>query len=653
MNIRCRAETSAISQTPRCKPAATLLLATLALSFTVGCGASQARKRLPPGQAWDLLPEIPMRGRVDAPVTIIAFKDFQCVFCFKTLPTLQKLMQDYPGQIRVAYVHHPLPFHTMARPAALAAVAAQRQGLFWPMHDALFSRYNKLSAEVIDAAAREVGVDMERFARDVADPAVAAQVDRQSTVADAMLVRGTPTFFINGRRLGGAQPYPVFKKVVDKALAEAKPLQSQGLGKRELVVQSWRKGNNWLGRLLVKYLVDGQEVPMAELVARTTARARKPVWLANQRWNIPVDDAQDAIRGDSSKAQVTIVEFTDLQCPFCVKLNQTLQAVRDKYGDKVRIVFKHLPLNFHKQAWGAHRAAVAAGQQGKFWQMHDACFKAGPAALKLDQLATYAASIGLDKARYDAAMKSTDIDAALRRDMKLAESLGVQGTPTMFINGLRLGGAHPLVNMQRVIEAELKRVGDKVGPAVYSESIKGGRDGAVLGADVTELAGQGVLVLDKGASAVVLTVAADLGDRDGRATLHNAFHAAVAAQTSLRVIPIIGKDPPSTDIGRLLLQASDQGPKAATTFVAHLLRARGISTRPQLAAIAHKSGLSLQGAGAAADKLDPRLRAMAQMVSASTLPGIPAVLHGGRLLQPPRGYEAIPLTRLARQKAPK
>ena len=158
----------------------------------------------------------------------------------------------------------------------------------------------------------------------------------------------------------------------------------------------------------------------------------------------------------SNKAQVTIVAFSDFQCPYCSRVLATLDKLVKDYPDKLRIFFKHNPLPFHSDAPLAAQAAVAADMQGKFWQMHDILFK-NQSALKRENLEKYAAEIGLDVAKFKADIDAPATKKQVDDDLKLAKDLGVQGTPNFFINGRPLRGAVPYEQFKTVVDDELGR----------------------------------------------------------------------------------------------------------------------------------------------------------------------------------------------------
>ncbi|HEX9942387.1 MAG TPA: thioredoxin domain-containing protein [Thermoanaerobaculia bacterium] len=173
---------------------------------------------------------------------------------------------------------------------------------------------------------------------------------------------------------------------------------------------------------------------------------------------IRVDVAANGPSRGPANAPVTIVEFSDFQCPFCSRLTPTLKQVEEKYGNKVRIVFRQYPLPFHQNAQKAAEASLCAADQGKFWEMHDAMF-ANQQALGVDQLKAKAAELGLKADQFNQCLDSGKHAATIQADMKEGSAAGVSGTPAMFINGRFISGAVPLEQVTMVIDDELRRKG--------------------------------------------------------------------------------------------------------------------------------------------------------------------------------------------------
>lgn len=162
----------------------------------------------------------PVRGPAGAPVTIVVFSDMECPFCTKLWAGLREIEEEYAGKLRIAVRHRPLPFHANARDAARATLAAAAQGRFWEYHDALMEGGRKVDAAALDRRAAEVGLDPARLRRDMQSAEVEAAVAADEAAAVRLGVAGTPTLFVNGRRIVGAQPKEVIREAIDQALAQ-------------------------------------------------------------------------------------------------------------------------------------------------------------------------------------------------------------------------------------------------------------------------------------------------------------------------------------------------------------------------------------------------------------------------------------------------
>jgi protein-disulfide isomerase len=176
--------------------------------------ADDVRQRVDVGDA-------PVRGPADASVTIVVFSDFQCPYCSRAEGTLTELQRLYPGRLRIVFKEHPLPMHDKARLAAKAALAAGDQGRFWEMHDSLFSRECTLDRAGLDACASHLKLDMRRFDAALDDPSLEARVASDEAQGQTLSVTGTPTFFVDGRRIVGAQPVEQFEAIIDEELGHA------------------------------------------------------------------------------------------------------------------------------------------------------------------------------------------------------------------------------------------------------------------------------------------------------------------------------------------------------------------------------------------------------------------------------------------------
>lgn len=161
----------------------------------------------------------PVRGNPAAKVTIVAFSDFQCPFCSRVLPTLERVMKEYDGKVKLYFRHYPLDFHPLAGKAAEAGACAADQGKFWEMHDKMFSAQDKLAVDELKKSARGLGLDGAKFDACLDGGSKKALVDADQKAGSEAGVNGTPAFFINGVFINGAVPYEQFKEAIDRELA--------------------------------------------------------------------------------------------------------------------------------------------------------------------------------------------------------------------------------------------------------------------------------------------------------------------------------------------------------------------------------------------------------------------------------------------------
>jgi protein-disulfide isomerase len=206
--------------------------------------------------------------------------------------------------------------------------------------------------------------------------------------------------------------------------------------------------------LSVGYLFWGRTpaVPAAPAAAaqdQTTANAQPQV----TRYDIPVDD--DPVLGPQD-AQITIIEFSDYECPYCRKWQSEVpQQLLAAYPGKIRLVYRDFPLSsIHPNALPAALAADCAGEQGAYWKFHDKLFSM-ELGLSSDAYQQYASELGLDESAFADCVKSNRYLDEVQADVKFATDLGIRSTPTFFINGIAVVGAQPLSVFQEVIDKEL------------------------------------------------------------------------------------------------------------------------------------------------------------------------------------------------------
>ncbi len=171
---------------------------------------------------------------------------------------------------------------------------------------------------------------------------------------------------------------------------------------------------------------------------------------------VTIELGSSPIKGPAG-AKITIVEFSDFECPFCKRGRDIMQQVMKMYPNDVRIAFKHLPLDFHANAEPASRAAIAAGNQGKFWEMYNALFD-NQAKLK-DGDALFdaqAKALGLNMEKFKADMNSAETKKIIADDKEIASKNGIQGTPAFFVNGIGVRGAYPPEHFKKIIDRLLE-----------------------------------------------------------------------------------------------------------------------------------------------------------------------------------------------------
>jgi len=403
----------------------------------------------------------PQWGKATAPVTIVEISDFQCPFCSRVEPTVQQLKDKYgPDKIRVVWKHNPLPFHKNARPAHEAAQTVFALGgndAFWKFHKTAFANQQALSDESYEKWAKEAGVDVAKFKAAYSAKKYAAKVDEDLAMAKKIGATGTPAFRINGVTLSGAQPLEKFTEVIDAQLAEAKKLVASGTKPADVYVT----------------LTNKNQVAAA-------AQPNKPAADAEEQdksvWRVLVQD-DDPIRGPKD-ALVTMIIFSDYQCPFCKRVEDTLKQVATAYPNDVRMVWKDNPLPFHPRAKPAATLARMAYKKGDkaFWDMHDAIFESNP-KLEDDDLKALAEKGGLKWDDVKAAIDSNKFAEKIDSSVELANDVQARGTPHFFINGVRLSGAQPLDAFKKAIDEQLAKAKAMVAKGtpkakVYDELMK-------------------------------------------------------------------------------------------------------------------------------------------------------------------------------------
>ncbi|MFW5966681.1 MAG: DsbA family protein, partial [Persicimonas sp.] len=393
----------------------------------------------------------PTLGDDDALITVVEFSDFQCPFCEKGANTVKQLEEKYPDEVRVVFKHNPLPMHKQAPDAHKASIAAHNQGKFWEMHDFLFENQKQIKQNGDDIKgwtakeAEKMGLDVEQFKKDFDSEETQKKIDADMELSKKVEVKGTPHFFVNGERVKGAKPVGEFEKIIDSQLKEAEKMIDQGSASRGEVYDKMVEKN---------FDGDGGGGQKAE-------KPDKPKQPKQAVEYVPVED-EDPGFGNQDDPLVTIVEFSDFQCPFCSKVVPTVDKIKEKYGDDVRFSFKQLPMQMHKQAKPAAKASLAADRQDKFWEMHDLLFEKQKEMKKngdnfKEWSAGLAEELGMNVDKFKEDYDDPEIEKKVEKDFDLAKEVGARGTPNFWINGVNVRGAQPYQKFESTIDEQIKK----------------------------------------------------------------------------------------------------------------------------------------------------------------------------------------------------
>lgn len=377
----------------------------------------------------------PVEGPSSAAVTVVGFMDLECPHCKKGYQTLRRLRERYPDQLRIVWKHRPLAMHPHAEAASVLGIEARRQlgdAGFFAAASRLFAAQDDLGSEALGVVGEELGMTRDSFAAALASPASRERLDRDGELADALAVTGTPQFFVNGRRIRGAQPIESFTAVIDAQLAAADRLRATG-------------------------------TPPGEIGARLTRDAVPPPEprTLSSTHELPEDPSLGP-----SGAPVTIHVFSDFQCAYCRQFHATLEELMRRYPTEVRLVWHELPLGFHERARPAAAAAREAyaqrGSQGYF-EMARRLFSHQD-DLSEERILADAAAIGLVEEAMVAQRREATHGARIDSDRALSLRLGISGTPTAIVGRYVVEGTQPMSRMDRLVRRVLKEVGHEAHP---------------------------------------------------------------------------------------------------------------------------------------------------------------------------------------------
>lgn len=388
----------------------------------------------------------PYRGQLNAPVFIEEFTDYQCPFCaryfMETAPSIDQ-NQIANGDALLVLFDFPLSIHPQAPAAANAARCAGEEGAiaYWAMHDKLFESVSQWSVNdpmpIFNSLAASLSLDKASFDACIQSNRYDTAVKTDVQIGTQRGVSGTPTFFINGQAVVGSQPVSVF----DRAIAAAKS-----------------------GEPLVQ---DAGPTPAPVTEADVDQYMPTPA---------TVSDNFAGALGDPD-APVKIAEFTDYQCPFCARHSQdTLPRILSDMIDTGRVYYAmyDMPLDsLHPNARLASTVARCAGDQNQYWAMHDLLFGRQDEWTGQDAswFNTLAEELSLDTAAFSQCVASGRFDSIIQASLDEAAQLGLQGTPSFFVNGYRVfNGAQPFDVFEQVVRlAEKDQLDDAIRAAIRQQ----------------------------------------------------------------------------------------------------------------------------------------------------------------------------------------
>lgn len=426
----------------------------------------------------------PGDGPADAKVTMVVVHDYTDPYSHRNRKTLDELRQKYQRDLRIVFrnmVVHP----RNAMAAALASCAAHEQNKFDLMEDKLWEGFAARQWDLTDvdlgngpqkcwetpegcryvtAWAKEIGLRMDRFH---ADMKACEQViaDDMRELGGDLAVQATPTFFINGRHLAGAMPTGEYEKLIDEELARANDRIRKGTPKR---------------RYYRTWVVDKGDKRVDTVAARPTPVMPRPPRREPDRartYAVPVAGYPSVGPAD---AAVTLVKAQDYADPYSDRNRATLDELRKRYGKDLRIVYRNMVVHPRNAMAGA-LASCAASRQNKFDQMETKLWEAfgqrqlDPSEVTLSNgiekcwdiqggcphVTRFATEIGLDLRRFHADMKACV--PIVNRDMQeLSQAFAIGATPSFFINGRYLAGAHPVESFATLIDEELATARDRI-----------------------------------------------------------------------------------------------------------------------------------------------------------------------------------------------
>jgi protein-disulfide isomerase len=406
-----------------------------------------------------------LRGGAAPLVTMVVFTDFACPPCARSWTVLDHLLEDYGDDLQVVFRSYTVPGFGRGEQAAEAAYAAGAQGKFWEMHARLFAQGGDFDRPTLRAHAEALGLDVPRFLDELDTGTHTARRLRDRRAATALGITGLPVIFVNGLYLAGFVEEASLHGIIDEELRRARALVDDGVPRAELYPTMMRNASS---KRVDEPAADELRKRLAEQQAGPAA---KPTIEPRGDARYRIEPAGSGVRGPAD-APVVIVAFTDFQCPFCRRAwKEELAPLLERHQGDVALAVRELPLPIHNAALGAAKAVIAAGKQGKFWEMHDRLL-AHDGSLGRSNFVTWVRELGLDEAEFLRVLDDPATQAEVDADVKVANLVGVNGTPGFFVNGRYVGGYDPGV-LDAVVTEELARANEIIAGGVPRKEVFG------------------------------------------------------------------------------------------------------------------------------------------------------------------------------------
>ncbi len=379
-------------------------------------------------------------GNIDAPITLIAFVDFEGKLSETFFKTAEDINKAYGNDIRFYVVSHPLSYHKKGADVSKLFYAANNLDKNREIYELIYREQSNWinSDNPVDfllKKAETTGIDIEKFKEAVNDPATLKTIAKDDEISSKLHIRTAPAIFINGRFVPGAMPFETFRNVIKEELERAEPFIEKGLKGDELYMELIKNGK--------PSLVYKKNIPDENRLAKIAMHG------------------DEACIGNKN-APITIVEFSELQCPYCKRASSIVNSAVEQYKDKVRLCFKHRPLASHVNAKQVSLYLIAVKKiygDTKFFEMLDLLFKnQNDWSKQSDEelFRKYFVQNGMDWNKIKEFSTSKTAEEILQKDTVEASKVGVRGVPVFFINGLKITGARPKVVFTNVIDKFLE-----------------------------------------------------------------------------------------------------------------------------------------------------------------------------------------------------